>query len=166
MQRNFVKQSLKISQSKSFIIINCRRFIHCCNFQIKVTNYLFLIQREFYYRKSCNTVHSFAVSFANFTTSKIYEIVRVPEKPFKRYWVVKVYDSALPNREIFTVIVPSWCQPDLLTCKFPPDLVVCSKVKARVVSMKPAASDWISYDYIFFSQTGKHELQFLHLCNA
>ena len=82
-------------------------------------------------------------------------MVKVPEKPFKRYWVVKVYDSEVTGKDLFTVIVPSWCQPDNLKCQFPADLIVSSKVSARVQLLKPPASDWVTFDYAYFSQTGK-----------
>lgn len=87
-------------------------------------------------------------------------IVRVPEKPFKRYWIVKVYDRLLPGKDVFTVVVPSWCQHEKLMCQFPADLKVCSKVSARAVSLKPPAPDWTSHDYVFFSQTGKLAVNF------
>ena len=82
-------------------------------------------------------------------------MVKVLEKPFKRYWVVKVYDSEVTGKDLFTVIVPSWCQPDNLKCQFPADLIVSSKVSARVQLLKPPASDWVTFDYAYFSQTGK-----------
>ncbi len=80
--------------------------------------------------------------------------IRVPEKPYKRYWVAKVYDDAVTNRQVFSILNPKWCQPEILLCQFPADMTICEKVKKRVESMKPAATDWITFSYVYFSQTG------------
>nr|CAH0107443.1 unnamed protein product [Daphnia galeata] len=80
-------------------------------------------------------------------------IVRVPEKPYKRYWIAKVYDDAVANQQVFSVLNPKWCQPELLKCKFPADMKVSEQVKKRGESMKPADSDWITFSYVYFSQT-------------
>ena len=88
-------------------------------------------------------------------------IVRVPEKPYKRYWIAKVYDDAVANQQVFSVLNPKWCQPELLKCKFPADIKVSEQVKKRGESMKPADSDWITFSYVYFSQTGNIILLFV-----
>ncbi|XP_045023171.1 uncharacterized protein LOC123467201 [Daphnia magna] len=80
-------------------------------------------------------------------------IVRFPEKPYKRYWVAKVYDDEVANKQVFSVLNPKWCQPEILKCQFPADMKVSEQVKQRGESMKPAESDWITFSYVYFSQT-------------
>lgn len=90
-------------------------------------------------------------------------IVRFPEKPYKRYWVAKVYDDEVANKQVFSVLNPKWCQPEILKCQFPADMKVSEQVKQRGESMKPAESDWITFSYVYFSQTGKIILWFVKL---
>ena len=87
--------------------------------------------------------------------------IRVPEKPYKRYWVVKVYDDAVANKQVFSVINPKWCQPEMLKCQFPADMKICEKVKKRVECMKPAEADWTTFSYVYISQTDKIILLFV-----
>jgi len=89
------------------------------------------------------------------SATKMSAIVRFPEKPYKRYWVAKSYDDEVANKQVFSVLNPKWCQPEILKCQFPADMKVSEQVKQRGESMKPAESDWITFSYVYFSQTGK-----------
>lgn len=62
-----------------------------------------------------------------------------------------MYGSKLSrSKYLFTVAVPSWCEPATLKFQFPADLVESKKLCARVVSTRPPAADWITFDYVFF----------------
>lgn len=82
---------------------------------------------------------------------------KVPCMPFKRYWVVKIFDQEI-NKEVFCVVNPKWCEPAKLKCLFPGDLTVCAKVQTRAERMKMAESDWVQFDYSYLSQTGMQSI--------
>ena len=82
------------------------------------------------------------------------EIVKIPEKPYQRYWIAKVFDRET-KQEVDTLLNPSWCDAVNLKCKFPSNMIVDARLKSRVEKMKAPESDWVNFDYIFVSQTGK-----------
>ena len=51
------------------------------------------------------------------------EIVKIPEKPYQRYWIAKVFDRET-KQEVETLLNPSWCDPVNLKCKFPLNMIV------------------------------------------
>lgn len=80
-------------------------------------------------------------------------LVKVPSAPFKRYWVVKVIDSPT-KKEVFSIVSPLWCNTNNLQCQFSPSLIVSKRVQFLAERGKPADPDWLTFDYVFFTQTG------------
>ena len=67
---------------------------------------------------------------------------------------MKVFDIQL-KKEVFALVNPLWCDTGNLKCLLPGNLTVCKQVKTRAERMKEAEPDWVPFDYVYFSQTGK-----------
>jgi hypothetical protein len=85
------------------------------------------------------------------SATKMSAIVRFPEKPYKRYWVAKVYDDEVANKQVFSVLNPKWCQPEILKCQFPADmrLHVISALKPILTVSAPHVKS-LSLCFVFF----------------
>lgn len=115
------------------------------------------------YSQLCNTetpvgkrhcLHQLAVYLHEVTAAIMWsDVVRVPSSPYKRYWVAKMYDKHV-SKEVYAVLNRLWCQSDTLKCQFPSDLIVNAKVKLLAERLRPADAEWITFDYVYFSQTG------------